>query len=292
MKVFLIVFFCLILQSSCKHTTVKKDFLHVITEWKGKEIIYPDDMVFTLWGQDTLDYSLPSVDYTIVSYVDSVGCMSCKLQLLKWKSFISELDSMSQGNVPVVFFFHPKDIDELIYRLKFDKYNIPVCVDVDNRFDKLNHFPSDMAFQTFLLDKNNKVLAIGNPIHNPKVKELYLKIIQGEKIGQEDEAKGIRTKVGIDKTSVSLGSFDWQEEQKTTFTLKNVGDKSLAIQDVTTSCGCTTVDYPKEPALPGKEIALEVVYKAEQPGHFDKMITVYCNAETSPLVLKISGDAK
>ena len=38
----------------------------------------------------------------------------------------------------------------------------------------------------------------------------------------------------------------------------------------------TTVAYSKEPALPGKEIALEVVYKAEHPEHFDKTITVYC----------------
>lgn len=42
-----------------------------------------------------------------------------------------------------------------------------------------------MNFHTFLLDKDNKVLAIGNPIHNPKVKELYLKIIQGEKVEQK-----------------------------------------------------------------------------------------------------------
>ena len=54
-----------------------------------------------------------------------------------------------------------------------------MCVDVDNRFNKLNNFPADMTFQTFLLDKNNKVVAIGNPIHNLKVRELYLKIIQG-----------------------------------------------------------------------------------------------------------------
>jgi hypothetical protein len=87
-------------------------------------------------------------------------------------------------------------------------------------------------FQTFLLDKGNKVLAIGNPVHNPKVKELYLKIIQGEKIGRGGENKVIRTKVAIDRTSVSLGSFDWQEEQKVTFILENVGDKPLVIQDV------------------------------------------------------------
>ncbi|WP_321481197.1 hypothetical protein [uncultured Bacteroides sp.] len=33
----------------------------------------------------------------------------------------------------------------------------------------------------FFLDKDNKVLAIGNPIHNPKVKELYLKSFEVSK---------------------------------------------------------------------------------------------------------------
>ncbi len=149
-----------------------------------------------------------------------------------------------------------------------------------------------MAFQTFLLDKDNKVLAIGNPIHNPKVKELYLKIIRGEQIEQENASKQIITKVGIDRTSVSLGNFNWQEEQKATFTLKNTGDKLLVIQDVATSCGCTTVSYSKEPIQPGKETTLEVAYKADRPEHFAKTITVYCNVEHSPLTLKISGDAE
>ena len=74
--------------------------------------------------------------------------------------------------------------------------------------------------------------------------------------------------------------------------MKKVGYKALVILDVASSCGCTTVAYSMEPALPGKDIALEVVYKAEHPEHFDKTITVYCYTENSPLVLKISGDAK
>lgn len=51
-----------------------------------------------------------------------------------------------------------------------------------------------MNFQTFLLDRNNRVIAIGNPIYNPKVKELYLKIIKGEKIERRDESKVIKQK--------------------------------------------------------------------------------------------------
>jgi hypothetical protein len=37
---------------------------------------------------------------------------------------------------------------------------------------------------------------------------------------------------------------------------------------------------------------LEVTYKAEHPEHFNKTITVYCNIESSPLVLKIMRDAE
>lgn len=37
-------------------------------------------------------------------------------------------------------------------------------------------------YQTFLLDAGNKVVAIGNPIHNDRIKKLYLDIISGNKM--------------------------------------------------------------------------------------------------------------
>ena len=218
--------------------------------------------------------------------------MSCKLGLSQWQDFAVNVDSIFPNTVHFQFVFQPYNLNEIRLLLKRERFNHSVYIDKNNKFNKLNKFPSNMNFQTFLLDRNNRVIAIGNPIYNPKVKELYLKIIKGEKIERRDESKVIKTEVDASNISVSLGRFDWQEEQKATFILKNVGDKPLVIQDVATSCGCTTVAYSKEPALPGKEIDLEVVYKAEHPEHFDKTITVYCNAETSPLVLKISGDAK
>ena len=118
-----------------------------------------------------------------------------------------------------------------------------------------------------------------------------MKIIQGKEIGQGDESKKIQTEVTIDKTSFSFGKFDWKEEQKITFILKNAGNKPLVIQDVTTSCGCTTVAYSKEPVRPDRETIIEVSYKAEGPGYFNKTITVHCNAKVSPLIFKISGNA-
>ena len=42
----------------------------------------------------------------------------------------------------------------------------------------------------------------------------------------------------------------------------------------------------------GKDIKLEVGYKADNPEYFDKTITVFCNAKFSPIQLRITGNAR
>ncbi len=281
----------LVLFSSCQDKA-KNHVIQLVREWEGKEILFPLNSVFTIQGKDTIEHSGDNCDYKIVTYIDSIGCTSCKLQLQNWKDFISKIDSLNHDKVSFFFYFHPKDKSELRFIFQRDSFEYPICLDENDSFNKLNHFPSDMTFQTFLLNRNNKVLAIGNPIHNPKIKELYIKIIRGESIEIENESKDIKTEVATDKVAISLGDFDWQKEQKAIFTLKNIGDKLLIIQDVSTSCGCTSVNYPKAPIQPHGEISLEVVYKADHPEHFSKTITVYCNAESSPVKLSISGNAE
>ena len=64
------------------------------------------------------------------------------------------------------------------------------------------------------------------------------------------------------------------------------------IQDITTSCGCTKVEYSKEPVRPGSKLELKVIYEAEQSERFNKTVTVYCNSKNSPIHLKVKGNAK
>ena len=277
----LIVLGCL---SSC-NSEDKNVFKQLVQEWDGKVLSFPSQSVFTSLGKDTVDF-FPNATYKIVSYVDSVGCMSCKLQLYKWKDFINRLQ-----DVPVLFYMHPKKVDELQYILEKNFFDYPVCIDVNDSLNKLNHFPTEMEFQTFLLDKNNKVVAMGNPVLNPKVKELYLKIIQGKPLWDDGEDKQVMTTVSLESTVLSMGDFSWQEERQGTFRLKNTGEKPLVMQDVVTSCGCLTVDYSQEPVMPGKEAVIGVTYKADSPGYFNKVVTVYCNAEDSPIRLRVSGNA-
>lgn len=258
--------------------------------WLNRKIILPSDIEFTRLGNLLPDFEIPNCKYKILTYVDSIGCSSCKLQLTEWKELIHITDSVANGDVFYLFILHPNDLKEMKIKMKYEHFDYPACFDEDDRLNKLNKFASNSIFQTLLLNKDNKVLAIGNPIHNPKVKELYLKIIQEKTDVKEDNV--IKTEIRVENPILSLGSFDWQKEQKVNFTIHNVGKHPLVINDVTTSCGCISVDYPKQPVHLGNSISLQVSYKADKPENLDKTITVYCNTEPSLLKLRIVGEAK
>lgn len=266
----------------------KERLSRLVSEWERKEILFPAHSIFTIQGKDTVIFEFKDTDYKVVTYVDSAGCTGCKLQLSRWKELIAEVDSLTKGRVPFLFYFHPKDIKELRYLTRREGFTYPVCFDEKDNFNRLNRFPSDMMFQTFLLDKENKVVALGNPVLSPKVKELYLKLITGN---QESKQTEIITQVSVNQTEIDFGSFLKTEKQERSFILTNTGKSLLVVHDVTTSCGCTKVEYSKQPVRPGETLELKVIYEAEDTGRFNKTVTVYCNVENSPLRLKVKGNA-
>ncbi len=279
---------CVWILASCQESR-EEAMLRLVNEWNGKEIKFPSRSVFTIQGKDTVEVEFGNADYKVVTYIDSVGCTSCKLQLPRWKKLVEEVDSLTGGSVPFLFYFHPKDMKELRYYTRRDDFTYPVCFDEKDELNRLNRFPSDMIFQTFLLDKDNRVVAMGNPVLNPKIKDLYLGIIKGEK--ETGQATNV-TSVSVNQTVLDLGSFPQSEKQEKNFVLTNTGKGLLVIQDIVTSCGCTKVEYSKEPVRPGGTLEVKVTYEAEQAEYFNKTITVYCNAKDSPLRLTVKGTAR
>lgn len=276
---------CLCL-ASCTESD-KERLSRLVSEWERKEILFPAHSIFTIQGKDTVDFDFKDADYKVVAYVDSAGCTGCKLQLPRWKELIAEVDSLTDGSVPFLFYFHPKDLKELKYLTRREGFVYPVCFDGKDDFNRLNRFPNEMMFQTFLLDKENKVVALGNPVLNPKVKELYLKLIAGN---QGTAKKEPITQVSVNQTELDFGSFPKEERQERSFVLTNTGEELMVVYDVITSCGCTKVEYSKQPVRPGETLELNVIYEADETGHFNKTITVYCNAKNSPLRLIVKGN--
>ena len=282
------IFVYIQLFASCQNSD-KSRIAHMIDEWDGKEIIYPDDLVFTTMGEDTAKWFLKDSRYTIVTYADSIGCMGCKLKLPAWKDFISYLDSVSDHAVKVIFILHPRDEKEMAHLIKYNNFLYPVCLDTNDSFNKINKIPSNLAFQTFLLDNKNKVIAIGNPIHNPNVRTLYLNLILSAGICESRNL--IQTKISLPET-IDMGAFDWSEEKEATLIIRNIGAVSLAVENIVTSCGCTSVEYSRKPVSVKDSLVINVKYKAESPGYFNKDIAIYCNVPSSPVHVKLSGKAQ
>ena len=288
MKQVLLIILSITALTSCKDSP-KDEIARLVKEWDGKEIRFPERPVFTIQGKDTVDFSFRDTEYKVMSYVDSIGCISCKLQLERWTDFIQEVDSLTGGTVPFVFCLHHPDVREISRIIRKDDFQYPVFIDEMGSFDALNHFSANMTFQTFLLDKDNKVVAIGNPILNPMVKELYLEKLMGV---QESKSKAMQTGVSLDKSELDFGTFPMSEVKEGKFLLTNTGKNLLLVYDVITSCGCTKAEYSKNPVRPGETLELTVRYKADEGGRFNKALTVYSNAAGSPHKLCVKGQVK
>lgn len=288
MKRILLILLSLIVLISCEESR-RDEIARLIKEWDGKEVRFPERPIFTIQGKDTVDFSFCDAEYKVVSYIDSIGCISCKLQLDRWMSFIHEVDSLTNGGVPFVFCFHTSDIKE-IRRVTW-KYNFkyPVFLDEKGTFYALNRLPDDMDFQTFLLDKGNRIIAIGNPILNPNVKELYLEKLASVEVGK---SKLLQTELVIDRKEIDFGTFLKSENREGKFQLTNKGDNLLVIHDVITSCGCTMVEYSKQPVRPNETMELTVRYEVDEVGSFNKVLTIYSNAVGSPHKIWVKGKVK
>ena len=273
--------------ASCKNNANTNMISNIVREWQGKEVLFPDNPVFTIYGLDTVDYKFRTADYKVVSYVDSVGCLSCKLQLDKWKDVIRRIDSVADVRVSFVFFFSPEKQRDVAYATKSGGFDHPIVLDLKNEFNTLNHFPVDFNFQTMLLDKDNKVVTIGNPVQSPKILDLFQSVILG--LDKDSKPHVTLTTASIDQSAIDFGQMSLGEKQESTVRLTNTGNKPLVVQDVVVSCGCTKVKYPEAPILPDQTGEVVVSYDPDKKGGFHKTITLYCNAEQSPLRISISG---
>lgn len=82
------------------------------------------------------------------------------------------------------------------------------------------------------------------------------------------------------------------------FEFTNTGDQPLIIMNVTPSCGCTNVDWPKAPVMPGQKGKIQLGLKTEeQHGIFNKEVYIQSNAVNNPrgekrYTVYIKGDAR
>lgn len=172
MRKTIIVLCILTLCFSCN--SKKKETKQILKEWYGKEIIFPSSLQPKILTRDTVCPDLLQKKYKVVLHVDSTGCSECKLQLYAWKKFMDEFQCCSDS-LAFIYAIQNKNIRQMAILCKQNKFNHPIFYDRDGQMDRVNKFRKEEEYRCFLLDQDNHVILLGNPINNTAIKEIYQK---------------------------------------------------------------------------------------------------------------------
>lgn len=270
---------------SCSSDRAKTDSVFgIVKEWQGKEIVFPEVMTDVLTG-DTLD--LGNNEFTVITYIDSVGCTSCTMKLPLWNYFLNSLDSVCGGrNYEAIFIVNIKDKEELSFMLKREKYHYPVVCDSLDFLNRTNKLPQNQMFRTFLLDRNNHVMTIGSPIYSARIADLYRAIITGSKTFS---ASGKRV-ISVDKPRIDLGNIQLGRRYTSMVTLMNEGSDDVKIREIISSCPCTEVEVA-DSIVPrnGKLKVLITFHEDSETGDFERNIHIFYHDVDNPTAIEISG---
>lgn len=78
----------------------------------------------------------------------------------------------------------------------------------------------------------------------------------------------------FDLESVDLGKVKQDNPATAIFTVTNISNEPLIIEQANPTCGCTISDYTKSPIAPGKTGTIKATYNAKNVGPIDKHLTV------------------
>ena len=151
----------------------------ILASLLGREIVIPDGLRCRI--QNTpIDYDMSASDFRIITYIDSAGCTPCRMKLPLWDSFINELKKLDDVSVDFLMILNSEPGPEIETNVKGASFQHPIAFDPEGRYDTINSLPDGNAYYTLLLDADNRVICAGNPVLNPKIRELYRKQILGE----------------------------------------------------------------------------------------------------------------
>lgn len=260
-----------------------------IAELIGKEVVIPENIIYRV--QDIpIDNPLENADYRIVTYIDSTGCTSCRMKLNTWREIIGGFKSMENEDVEFMMILGSEPTKVLNFYLKSDSFLSPVAFDPNNLFPAANNLPEDDAFRTLLLDRDNRVIAIGNPATNPKVYDLYRRIISGEEsFNSHADDSPLALELCI-RPSVGIGVVHPEDTVSHTFELYNSGDTPLTVQGLIPSCDCTSTSISADTIAAGGKALLTMTLTADTVnGSFSRHIDLYFHEIESPRRFTLYG---
>ncbi|MGL5681921.1 MAG: DUF1573 domain-containing protein [Marinifilaceae bacterium] len=101
------------------------------------------------------------------------------------------------------------------------------------------------------------------------------------------------TEMEFEHKTFDFGNITEGETVLHTFTFKNTGNNKLRINNVETTCGCTTVEFPEKAIAPGKTGKIEVAFNSSgRYGKQYKEIRIFANIPKGYQTLRLVASIK
>ena len=239
-------------------------------------------LIWTYYEEEVIKKS-QSYPYYIIRYVDSKHCIPCKLSYQELQH-IFDMVNAKQKLLGAKIIFNSKDKNLIWSLAKKENITFPIAMDSTSSICKLNRCLRNIDNGYILIDKDYNILAIGNPLTNKDVREVY------DRLFANSFAKSFElTKGEISSRILELGTINGKEKFDTCIYLYNYGKRPLVINDFITACGCLKISIKDKVIFPMHKAKCFVSIKPDK-GFFQKNVSILSNSE-DPLHFKVEGNA-
>lgn len=126
---------------------------------------------------------IPRHSSKLVIYLDSVSCSPCVISRLNELERFFDISEVSGGAFIPVFIFtlsEKYDLAAITKSLSYNKVKYPIIyVDSGREFLSNNKFiPIEQKYHCFLVDKDDKIVLVGNPISSDSIWNKYITTIE------------------------------------------------------------------------------------------------------------------
>lgn len=279
----LIFTFALIFHScQINNSDIKESVLFTL----DKEIKWVDSSIWEILDVP-IQYDMSNSDFKIITVVDSSDCISCKMKLEAWNLLINEFKQITDLDISFGMIIEHEKTKTLSAALHSRHFYLPVFFDPSTSFRLANDIKNSSETNTFLINSDDRIIAIGNPIINPKVKKLYFSLITNRQL---DTFNRLSNPFIEGEKSKNIGLVKPAQEKKVIFTIKNITNDTLNVEDIVPSCDCVVGMCSNKIIAPYTEFDLSVSITPDSiNGFFSRSIDLFFNEIEIPTKFIIHG---
>lgn len=253
----------------------------------------------------------PERNGTLVVYYDSATCSTCMLKHIdEWDGLFPELNENTGKNgndVQILFIFEPGrgDIERFVSELSKDSLPYHIFSDFNGTFKLSNNrLIGNRNLHTFLLDRNDRVILAGSPLHNTVLRDTYGRFIDelngnGGELSDEFRNSVVETvrnrSVPADglffvTDHADVGEVRYGEVVTVTFDAFNRSDSLITVQEIMTDCDCMEATVTSKSVESGERTLFNVTFTADDKGKFIRDLFIRMSGVGEDRHLTITGN--